>query len=95
MLAAIGFTLYLQHLLKQAENKEKSPGPGGKASGEKEVILRFKASGQTQSIPQEAQEHPGEHSKATRSAKSTFAGKEGKAREDEEAVKAPHRQAPP
>jgi len=92
VLAAIGFTLYLQHLLKQAENKEKSPGPGGKGSSEKEVIFSFKASGQTQSIPQEAQEHPGEHSKATRSAKSTFAGKEGKAREDEEAVKAPHRQ---
>jgi len=95
VLAAIGFTLYFQHLLKQAENGERSPGPAGKGSGGKEVILKFKASGQTQRIPEKALEHTGEHSKASRSAMNPSAGKEGKAREDGEAVKARHGQAPP
>ena len=95
VLAAIGFTLYFQHLLKQAENREKSPGPGGKGSGEKEVILNFKSSGQTQSIPRDAQGHTGEHVRASPSAKDPSAGKEGNAREDGGVVKAPHRQAPP
>ena len=95
VLAAIGFTLYFQHLLKQAEDRERSPGPGGKGSGGKEVILKFKASGQTQSIPDEALERAGEHSKASRLAKNPSTGKEGKVREDGETVKAPHRQAPP
>jgi len=95
MLAAIGFTLYFQHLLKQAENKQRSPGPGGKGSGEKEVILNFKASGPTQSIPRDAQEHAEKYSKASRSAKNPSTGKEGEEREDGEVVKVPHRQAPP
>lgn len=95
VLAAIGFTLYFQHLLKQAENREKSPGPGGKGSSEKELILNLKASRQMQSIPREPQEHTEEHSKATRSAKDPSAGKEGKARDDGETVKVPRRQAPP
>jgi cytoskeletal protein RodZ len=95
VLAAIGFTLYFQHLLKQAENREKSPGHGGRVSSEKEATVHFKASGQNQSIAQEAQEHRGERSKDTSSAKSTSAGKQGKAREDGEAGKDPPRQASP
>ena len=95
VLAAIGFTLYFQHLLKQAENRERSPGPGGKGSGEKEVILNFKSSGQTQSIPRDAEGHTGEHIRASPSAKNLSAGKEGNAREDGGVVKAPHRPAPP
>ena len=95
VLAAIGFTLYFQHLLKQAENGERSPGPAGRGSGGKEMILKFKASGQAQRIPEKTLEHTGEHSKASRSAMNPSAGKEGKAREDGEAVKARHGQAPP
>ena len=95
VLAAIGFTLYFQHLLKQSENREKSPGPGGKGSGEKEVILNLKSSGQTQSIPRDARGHMGEHTRASPSAKDSSAGKEDNAREDGGVVKAPHRQAPP
>ena len=95
LLAAIGFTLYFQYLLKQAENRERSLGPGGEGSGGKEEILKFKASGQTQSIPGEALEYTGEHSKASRSAKNPSDGKEGEAREDGEARKVPNRRAPP
>jgi len=95
VLVAIGFTLYFQHLLRQAENKEKSLGRGGTSPSEKEATVNLKASGQTQSITQEAQEHRGEHSKESSAAKRTSAGKQGKAREDGEAVKDPPRQDRP
>ena len=92
VLVAIGLTLYFQHLLKQAENKEKSPGIGGRGRSEKEATLNFKPSGQTQGI---AQEHREEASKETGSVKSTSAGKGGKTRQDGEAGKGPPRQASP
>jgi cytoskeletal protein RodZ len=95
LLAAVSLTLYFQHLLKQAENAEKSPVAGRKAPSEKEVILDIKASGETQSIPLEDQEGPRERSKATNSAKNASAGKAGKAGEEEETVKTRHRPASP
>lgn len=95
VLAAIGFTLYFQHLLKQAENKEKFPARGERGSSEKEATVNFKASGQTQSIARGAQEDRGEHSKQTSPAKSTSAQKHGRERKDGEAAKAPPRQASP
>lgn len=95
VLVAIGFTLYFQHLLKQAENKEKSLGRAGRSPIEKEATANFKASGQTQSLAQGSQEHRGEHSKETSAAKSTSAGKQGNVGEDREAVKDPPRQNRP
>jgi cytoskeletal protein RodZ len=93
VLVAIGFTLYFQHLLKQGENKGKSPGSGGRGSSQKEATV--KASGQNQNIAQETQEHRGEHLKEASTAKSPSSGKKGKARENGEALKDPPRQASP
>jgi cytoskeletal protein RodZ len=95
LLAAVGLTLYFHHLLKQAGNREKSPGPGGRSSREKEAILNRKVSGQNPAILQGAQEDPGEHPKETRSSKKDSASKEGNPREDTEALKGPHRKAFP
>jgi len=94
VLVAIGFTLYFQHLLRQGE-KEKSVGIGGRGPTKKEATLNFKASGQTQSIAQEALEHREEESQETRSAKNTPAGNQGKVQGDGEAGKDPRRQASP
>ena len=95
LLVAVSLTLYIQHLLKQAEEAERSPGAGRKGASEKEVILDIKAAEETQRIPQENQEGPGQRSKATKSAKNASAGKDSKARGEEERVKTRHRQASP
>lgn len=95
LFAAVSLTLYFQHLLKEVENAEKSPGGERKGAGQKEVILNFKAAEETQSIHQEDPERPGERPRLANSAKNASAGKDDKARQEEEAIKTRHRQAAP
>jgi cytoskeletal protein RodZ len=95
LLVAVSLILYFQHLRKEAENAQRSPGAGRKGPSEEKVILNTKASEETQSIPREDQEGPGQRSKPTKSAKNASAGKDGKAGQGEEKVKTRHRQASP
>lgn len=90
LIAAVSLTLYFQHLLKEAENVEKSAAAAKKGLGEREMIVNLKAPEKDQSTPQEGQDPPGEHSRKTNSSKNSSAENGGKVPVGEEAVKSRH-----
>jgi cytoskeletal protein RodZ len=84
VIAAVGLTFYLQHLLRQAESSKKFPRvestrsqkAEGKATGEKGAIFNSQVPEKMQGLPQERQDHGEENPKGVISETIVSPGKE-------------------